>query len=66
MLLNENLECIYKQKVSGIYLAQEYWQNEKNVFLCTIKREWLSLYLLVDCNKIEHCKKGALNFTIKI
>ena len=42
MLLTENLECIYKQKVSGIYLAQEYWQNEKNVFLCTIQREWLS------------------------
>lgn len=64
MLLNENLESIYKQKVSGIYLKQEYWQNKKNVFLCTIQREWLSSYLLVDCNKIEHRKEGALNFTM--
>lgn len=56
MLLNENLECINKQNVKGIYLVQEFWQNEKNVFLCTIKREQLFIS--------QHCDKRALNSTV--
>ena len=46
MVLNENLECIYKQKVSGIYLAQEYWQNEKKMSFCVLLKEngWPYIY----------------------